>query len=197
MESPKRNFTHKLPASNIIGTAKVLKLCDTAKRFRAFLFLFSLFFRNFASGKRGGKRTMARDPRYIALINSPKWRSIRRHKLSTQPLCERCAERGEVREATEVHHITPIETARSADTMRLLAYDPHNLRSLCRDCHTLTHRELRSRGKIATAQRNKDALARFRSMFLADGETADTESGKAGKIGEREIEEDGGRRDTR
>ena len=168
-------------------TAKIGKSGRPAKPLPRFYLLFSHFFRNFANGKCSGKHTMARDPRYIALINSPKWRNIRRHKLSMQPLCERCAERGEVKEATEVHHITPIETARSADTMRLLAYDPHNLRSLCHDCHALTHKELKSGGKRATAQRNKDALARFRSMFLADdADTANAGSDTAGETEGRE-----------
>ena len=119
---------------------------------------------------------MARDPRYVALINSLQWRKTRRHKLSMQPLCERCAERGEIKEATEVHHITPVESARDADTMRSLAYDPHNLRSLCHDCHALTHKELKSRGKQATGQRNKDSLARFRNKFLGGNTDAPTDA---------------------
>ena len=59
-------------------------------------------------------------------------------KLESNPLCEDCLSRGVLTVATQVHHVTPLETATGAMKERL-AYDFNNLRSLCADCHRAAH----------------------------------------------------------
>ncbi len=57
------------------------------------------------------------------------WLRCRAHKLSLDPLCQDCRERGELVAAAQVHHVV----AREVDPAR--AYDLDNLRSLCLACH--------------------------------------------------------------
>lgn len=109
---------------------------------------------------------MARDKRYVSLINSQRWQLLRRDKLTANPLCERCEEEGRLRAASEVHHIKPIESAVTFADMQTLAYDMHNLRALCHECHVKTHTELGRSGRQATKKRNEDGLQRFRNKFL-------------------------------
>lgn len=82
---------------------------------------------------------MSRDPRYIKLINSRRWRRVRGLVLSARPLCEQCERRGVVRAATEVHHIRPLESIRDAEAMERAAYDEGNLMALCHECHRAQH----------------------------------------------------------
>lgn len=63
------------------------------------------------------------------------WRKVRKRYLSRHPLCEDCQERGEIKPAEEVHHLTPI---RESPVVRL---DASNLRALCRACHRRRHCE--------------------------------------------------------
>lgn len=64
-----------------------------------------------------------------ALLKSARWQKVRRLKLSRNPLCEDCEERGLVEPAEEVHHILPRREYPD------LAFVMSNLRSLCRPCH--------------------------------------------------------------
>ena len=52
--------------------------------------------------------------------------------------------------ATEVHHVVPIQRGKSIAEMKRLAYDYHNLRSLCESCHKKAHEKLgmMSKGNI-------------------------------------------------
>lgn len=67
---------------------------------------------------------MANNPRYYALINTERWRRLRRAKLSRDPLCEDCKAKGIIRAATEVHHVTPVLAGMTPSQMARLAYDP-------------------------------------------------------------------------
>ena len=86
------------------------------------------------------------------IYNSREWKELRRAKLREQPLCEKCIKDGEavgipggyIRSATCVHHIVPIETAKTKDEMKRLACDAHNLMALCQSCHARIHKELGS-----------------------------------------------------
>jgi len=59
-----------------------------------------------------------------------KWQKVRLHKLSKNPLCEHCENKGITQHAQEVDHIKPI--SEGGDTL-----DLNNLQSLCRACHNI------------------------------------------------------------
>lgn len=111
---------------------------------------------------------MAKDRRYKALINSMRWRRLRRDKLTRNPLCEHCYSDRRIRAATEVHHIVPVESGLSMAEMARLAYDPHNLVSLCHDCHVEAHKAMGRSGKAAARRITDERLTRFRRRFLED-----------------------------
>lgn len=64
------------------------------------------------------------------------------------PLCEDCLEEDKVTQAVEVHHIRPILTGKDELEMAELAYNPSNLRSLCKECHNNIHKKLRKRDTV-------------------------------------------------
>ena len=95
------------------------------------------------------------------IYNSREWKELRIAKLRANPLCEQCIKDGDavgisggyIRSATCVHHIVPIETAKTKDEMRRLAFDEHNLMALCQSCHAKIHKELGSNtAKIVRAR---------------------------------------------
>lgn len=95
------------------------------------------------------------------IYNSREWKELRIQKLRANPLCEQCQKDGEaagipggyIRSATCVHHIVPIETAKTKDEMKRLAFDPHNLMALCFACHARIHKELGSNTAKIVRQR--------------------------------------------
>ena len=107
---------------------------------------------------------MSRDPRYQKLLNSPRWKNIRRAYLQQHPLCERCEREGFVRSAVDVHHKRPVESAKTEQEMERLAYnlDGNNLEALCIPCHIKTHQEMHSFDR-ENVQANKK---RKRDMFM-------------------------------
>ena len=105
---------------------------------------------------------MSRDPRYQRLLNSPRWKNIRREYLQAHPLCERCEREGFVRSAIDVHHKVPVESAKTEQEMERLAYNPANLEALCIPCHIKTHQEMRSH----TKEKVKENKARARRRFM-------------------------------
>lgn len=109
---------------------------------------------------------MAKDKDYQRLIHTDRWLRLRRDKLTTTPLCERCQQQGIVTPATEVHHVTPVEDGLSLAEKRRLMYDPHNLRALCHDCHVQTHVELGRCGRVATKRRNQAQVAAVVEKFF-------------------------------
>ena len=111
---------------------------------------------------------MSRDKRYQKLLNSPRWKNIRRAYLQAHPLCERCQREGFVRSAIDVHHKVPVETAKTEQEMERLAYnlDGNNLEALCVPCHIKTHQDAKSHTK-EKVQENK-ARARRRFMEAND-----------------------------
>ena len=90
------------------------------------------------------------------IYNSREWKELRIAKLrSTNGLCEECMKQGIVTSARCVHHIVPIETARTKDEMRRLAIDCglQGLKALCFACHARIHKELGSNTAKIVRQR--------------------------------------------
>ena len=115
--------------------------------------------------------TMSRDPRYQRLLNSPRWKNIRRAYLQAHPLCERCYREGieatghpYITAAVDVHHKTPVESAKTEHEMEYLAYNigGNNLEALCIPCHIKTHQEMRSH----TREKVQENKARARRRFM-------------------------------
>ena len=103
---------------------------------------------------RGVSDKVAKDK--AAIYNSREWKELRAAKLrSTKGLCEECLKQGIVTEARCVHHVVPIETARTRDEMRRLAIGCglQGLRSLCYACHAKIHQELGSNTAKVVAAR--------------------------------------------
>ena len=104
---------------------------------------------------------MSRDKDYIRLIHKSRWLQLRKAKLTACPVCERCADEGRTRAATEVHHVTPVERGLTAQEKERLMYDPHNLRALCHECHVLTHTEMGRGGKANARAHAKAQMLKF------------------------------------
>ena len=104
---------------------------------------------------------MSRSKAYQHLLNDKRWKQLRMQYLQTHPLCERCKANSHYRSAIDVHHRTPVESAKSAEEMRRLAYDWKNLQALCPQCHAEVHAEMRSHSKEAHQQREADRLQQW------------------------------------
>ena len=88
------------------------------------------------------------------IYNSHEWKELRIAKLrSTNGLCEECMKQGIVTSARCVHHVVPIETARTKDEMKRLAFDVNNLRALCFACHARIHKDMGSNTAKIVRQR--------------------------------------------
>lgn len=72
--------------------------------------------------------------KYGDFYNSKEWKYLRAYKfVQAKGLCEKCKEKGIIRQGREVHHIIPIEQ----DWGKRLDYD--NLILLCPSCHQEAH----------------------------------------------------------
>src|SRR6056297_2629230 len=72
-----------------------------------------------------GKKNRPGDPFY----SSREWKSLRRERLRSEPVCRHCKKDGRVREASVVDHIVP----RCDRPDMELDFD--NTQSLCESCH--------------------------------------------------------------
>lgn len=109
---------------------------------------------------------MSRNPHYIKMINSQRWKNLRCGKLRTNPVCEVCEANGLSTLATEVHHKTPVESVPHELGMKHLMFDRANLQSLCHACHSEIHRRAFSHSKEAIQANNRRATERFTDKFL-------------------------------
>ena len=115
---------------------------------------------------RGVSDKVAKDKREI--YNSREWQELRIAKLrSTNGLCEECLKEGIVTSARCVHHIVPIETARTKDEMKRLAFDINNLRALCFACHARIHKELGSNTAKIVRQRAEARQDRWADNLMS------------------------------
>lgn len=108
---------------------------------------------------------------YRKMIQGSQWIRLRKWKLSRNPLCEDCKERGRIVLATEVHHIMPVEDGLSVIDRERLMYAIGNLRSLCHDCHIRAHKELGRSGKEQARRRNESRLVGFKKRFMGGNDT--------------------------
>ena len=115
---------------------------------------------------RGVSAKVAKDKAEI--YNSREWKELRIAKLkSTKGLCEVCMKEGIVTPARCVHHIVPIETARTKDEMKRLAFDVNNLRALCFACHARIHKELGSNTAKIVRQRAEARQDRWADNLMS------------------------------
>ncbi len=119
---------------------------------------------------------MSRSPQYIKLLNTRRWRALRMATIKrANGLCEQCAAEGRVSAATEVHHVRPVESVKDPFVMEQLAYDPMNLKALCRQCHHDAHVALLKGCKEERQRREKESIERFHNVFLGGPEEPEEE----------------------
>ena len=111
---------------------------------------------------------MSRNPHYIKMINSNKWKLLRTRKMQSSPICEVCEANGLSTLATEVHHKIPVESVSHELGMKQLMFSYDNLQSLCHSCHSEIHRCAFSHSKEAIQANNKRATERFANKFLKE-----------------------------
>ena len=106
---------------------------------------------------------MSRNREYQKLLNSKRWKLLRAEYLRAHPLCEDCKAQGFIVAAVDVHHIVPVESAKSPAEMEALCFNVHgnNLRALCIPCHIRVHQEARSHSKEGHKQREDDRLQQW------------------------------------
>ena len=109
---------------------------------------------------------MSRNPIYIKLINSARWKKLRAEKLRANPVCEECAAHDASTLAAEVHHITPVESVSGVAAMERLMFSRMNLQSLCHACHAEIHRRAFSHSKESVQENNRRVSERFFCKFL-------------------------------
>ena len=124
---------------------------------------------------RGVSDKVAKDKADI--YNSREWKELRTMKLRQQPLCEQCIKDGEamgipggyIRIATCVHHVVPIETARTKDEMRRLALDCglNGLMALCQSCHAKIHKQIGSNTAKIVRQRAEARQDRWADKLMS------------------------------
>lgn len=109
---------------------------------------------------------MSRNPIYIKLINSARWKKLRVEKLKANPVCEECAVHGVSTLATEVHHVQPVESVAGTAAMERLMFNWMNLQSLCHACHADIHQRAFSHSKESIQDNNKRSTQRFLNRFF-------------------------------
>ena len=113
---------------------------------------------------------MSRDKRYQRLLNDKRWWGEGGVKVKVWRraggLCEMCLKEGYITPGVDVHHIRPVEQAKTVQEMERLAYNPNNCQLLCVACHIKVHQDMRTHTKEKVAE-NK-ARARQRFMELND-----------------------------
>ena len=111
---------------------------------------------------------MAKDADYRRLINSSRWRKLRREVLTAHPLCELCEKEGFVAPACEVHHLIQLESAASLRDKERLMFNEANLEALCHDCHVRRHIALGRSGKAATRRLRASQRDDFNRIFYGE-----------------------------
>ena len=116
---------------------------------------------------RGVSAKVAKDKAII--YNSKEWQQLRIEKLRANPLCEECMKEGIVTSARCVHHVVPIETARTKDEMKRLAIDCglQGLKSLCFACHARIHKEMGSNTAKIVRQRAEARQDRWADNLMS------------------------------
>lgn len=87
------------------------------------------------------KRDLSQNSIHKYVYNTTRWRELRLQKLSSNPLCEKCLEKGLITLAEDVHHIFEISNACNIYEMKSIGFDYHNLMALCKECHIEIHKK--------------------------------------------------------
>jgi 5-methylcytosine-specific restriction endonuclease McrA len=105
---------------------------------------------------------MSRDKRYQGLLNSRRWLEVKAIVWKrAQGLCERCKAEGFITPGVDVHHIRPVEQAKTVQEMERLAYNPNNCQLLCIPCHIKVHQEMCTHTKEKVKENKERARRRF------------------------------------
>ena len=105
---------------------------------------------------------MSRDPRYQRLLNGKRWKLLRAEVFRrANGLCELCKAEGFITPGVDVHHIQPVEQAKSVQEMERLAYNPANCQLLCVACHIKVHQDMRTHTKEKVKENKERARRRF------------------------------------
>ena len=105
---------------------------------------------------------MSRDPRYQRLLNSKRWVEVKRIVWRRAGgLCELCKAEGFITPGVDVHHIKPVEQAKTVQEMERLAYNPANCQLLCVACHIKVHQDMRTHTKEKVKENKERARRRF------------------------------------
>ena len=100
------------------------------------------------------------------IYNSRTWKELRIAKLRANPSCELCQAEGVEQSPHAIHHRIPIETARTKDEMRRLAFDWNNLVSVCQFHHAKLHKELGSNTRKVVLERARTRQERWMDSML-------------------------------
>lgn len=111
---------------------------------------------------------MARNPKYIKMIQSYKWRCLRQKKIVNNPLCERCEDECRSTLASEVHHVKPVETGLTYHEMHQLMFAYSNLMSVCKPCHVALHKALNSFSRDTMKENQARDSKRFIDKFFKE-----------------------------
>ena len=131
---------------------------------------------------------MSRDPRYQKLLNSKRWKMLRAEVFQrSNGLCELCLKEGILTPGVDVHHIRPVEQAKTVQEMERLAYNPANCQLLCIACHIKVHQDMRTH----TKEKVKENKERARRRFL-EANDPNYESNKEKEDGTGTMETDSG-----
>ena len=111
---------------------------------------------------------MSRDPRYQRLLNDKQWKLLRAEVFRRAGgLCELCKAEGFITAGVDVHHIRPVEQAKTVegpDGMRARCYNPANCQLLCVACHIKVHQDMRTHTKEKVKENKERARQRFLEM---------------------------------
>ena len=111
---------------------------------------------------------MSRDKNYQRLLNDKQWKLLRAAVFRrTNGLCEMCLKEGRLTPGVDVHHIRPVEQAKSVegpDGMRARCYDPNNVMLLCIPCHIKVHQDMRSHTREKVKENKQRARHRFMEL---------------------------------
>ena len=108
---------------------------------------------------------MSRDPQYQRLLNDKRWKLLRAQVFRrSNGLCELCLKEGIYTPGVDVHHIQPVEQAKTVQEMERLAYNPNNCQLLCVACHIKVHQSMRTHTKEKVMENKERARRRFLEM---------------------------------
>ena len=86
------------------------------------------------------------------------WKELSKWYRQLHPICEMCAQRGDVTPSEHVHHIlSPFEPNLPSEVKFERLLDVSNLMALCRDCHNEVH------GNVKKSKKNTQKSELFKT----------------------------------